>query len=223
MALRMGDVFRLGDALTPEEKLVLLALIDYGARIHPSQATIAVKTGYGVRTVGKVVASLRKKGLITTSQRGAKSLDYTVVAPPSSARGAEHGRHAVPSNTARGAEQHGTTCRGIITTQGTTQPNQAPAGAGGGWEVSWDRRSRIAMRDRFASVDANIPALVKAMTRHGCPPTEVQGWVDALCDNWARTGEDAYSCFAAQLPGIEVARDTWAFLCARMRKRGVAA
>ena len=77
-APRPSDVWRLGEAVTPEEKLVLLALVDYGDRIHPSQGTLSLKTGYCIRTIRTIIASLRRKGLITTSQRGAKSLDYVV-------------------------------------------------------------------------------------------------------------------------------------------------
>lgn len=134
-----SEVWRLGDSVTPTEKLVLLALVDYGARIHPSQGTLAVKTGLSVRTVGDTIASLRRKGLVTTVQRGAKSLSYSVVLKqPSSANSAEHDRQPLPSRSANFAEEVGNHCRGILTSQRTSQPNPGAATAAAGVESPWD-------------------------------------------------------------------------------------
>jgi biotin operon repressor len=190
--LRTGDVFRLGDALAPEEKLVLLALLDYGSRIYPSQGTLALKTGYSVRTVRNVVKALREKGLITTSQRGAKALTYLITAPaefPSSnrtvtnsvvtpsnegrlrnpikalneARGAASDRHAVPHREAPRAAQCGTPCSGIITTPVTTPPNQALAIASSGWGIdSEELWQRIVARDPRAPMDLSAQVRVTA-------------------------------------------------------------
>ena len=70
-----GEIFALGAALTPTEKLVAIALADYGERIHPSQAHIALKTGLHSDTVSATICSLRRKGIIETYGTG-KALTY---------------------------------------------------------------------------------------------------------------------------------------------------
>ena len=63
-----SDIWRLGDALDPNEKLVALALLDYGDRIYPSQAHVAVKTGLSLATVKRVVGTLRAKGVLSAKR-----------------------------------------------------------------------------------------------------------------------------------------------------------
>jgi hypothetical protein len=70
-----GEIFALGGSLTPTEKLVAIALADYGERIHPSQAHIAMKTGLHLDTVSATICSLRGKGIIETYGSG-KALTY---------------------------------------------------------------------------------------------------------------------------------------------------
>lgn len=70
-----GEIFALGAALTPTEKLVAIALADYGERIHPSQAHLSIKTGLHLDTVSKVICVLRAKGIIETYGTG-KALTY---------------------------------------------------------------------------------------------------------------------------------------------------
>ena len=228
-APRPSDVWRLGDAVTPEEKLVLLALVDYGTRIHPSQGTLALKTGFCIRTIRTIVASLRRKGLISTSQRGAKSLDYVVrlerpeCGKPCRVDAANRAGvtgQAVPINEAGDAAQCGKPCRGILTSQGTSQPNQPPATPSGGvgWQVSWEVRTRIALVDRHADVDRNVGVLAKQLVSEGFEPTEVRAWVDALCASWARTGQDAYSTYVGRTQGLDGARDRRAVIRSRLRE-----
>ena len=207
-----SDVFRLGEALTPEEKLVLLALIDYGARIYPSQGTLALKTGYCVRTIRTVVKALREKGVIQTSQRGAKALTYSVVLDHvHAARDAAVGRHAVPINAARDAAVCGKRCSGILTSQGTSQPNQAPATAGKGGEASpWDgidqedqrKIRRWCPRDTDTLCEAQRRVTLRKLADLGIRVTDHARWWRRLGERWGQIGVPPYDQLALELQSI---------------------
>lgn len=220
--LRTGDVFRLGDAVTPEEKLVLLALIDYGARIYPSQGTLALKTGYSVRTVRNVVKSLREKGLITTTQRGAKALTYTVVAPSSEANGAASDRHHVQRREAPRAAQCGTPCSGILTTQGTTQPNQALAIASTGWGVnSHEMWQSIVARDPRATLDldSQVRVTAKVLGQYGMSQDEASTAWQFLVRIWAHTGNRPYDTLTRVLDkSLDGAKDVASVVLHRIKR-----
>lgn len=220
MASRLpSDIWRLGDAVTPTEKLLLLALVDYGAKIHPSQGTLAIKTGLSVRTVGEAIASLRRKGLVATLQRGAKSLSYTVtLTPPRSADIAEHARQPLPRRSANSAEQVGNHCRGILTSQRTNQPNQQPAGAGsGGWGVNQELGNRIRQRDPRADFDAQERVCRRVMAQHGLTMPEAQWAWGVFCDVWARTGNAAYDTLSKVTIDLTGARDVRALVLHRIK------
>lgn len=227
-----SDVFRLGDALTPEEKLVLLALIDYGARIYPSQGTLAIKTGYCVRTIRTVVKALREKGILTTSQRGAKALTYSVtinpvhapaaessritrnysgITPIHEARDAAVGRHAVQRNAARDAAQCGMPCSGILTSQGTSQGTPAPATAGKGGEASpWDGIDQEDQRKIRNWVPRGVDELCEAQRRVtlrkladlGIRVTDHARWWRRLGERWGQIGVPPYDQLALELQSI---------------------
>lgn len=228
-----SDVFRLGDALTPEEKLVLLALIDYGARIYPSQGTLAVKTGYCVRTIRTVVKALREKGILTTSQSGSKALTYSVVLDPvHEARDAAVGRHAVQRNAARDAARCGMPCSGIITSQGTNQPNQAPATAGkGGVASPWDGIDPEHVRKIRNWVPRGVDELCEAQRRVtlrklaelGVRVLDHARWWARLGEQWGNTGVPPYDQLATALDSITDARDRVALLAFRVGVGRVAA
>jgi len=219
--LRTGDVFRLGDALAPEEKLVLLALLDYGSRIYPSQGTLALKTGYSVRTVRNVVKALRDKGLITTSQRGAKALTYTVTAPSNEARGAASDRHAVPHREAPRAAQCGTPCSGIITTPVTTPPNQALAIASSGWGIdSEELWQRIVARDPRAPMDlsAQVRVTAKVLGQYGLSQDEASTAWSILVRVWAHTGNRPYDTVSKVLEkSLDGAKDVASVVLYRLK------
>lgn len=215
-----SSIWQLGAAVSPAEKLVLLALIDYGARIHPSQGTISLKTGLSVRKVGQVIAALRQKGLVRTTQRGAKSLTYDVaLTPDRSAQSADHDRHAVPRRSAQYAEEVGTACRGILTNQGTNQPNQGAASAaavGGG--ISDSVRFQIAVRDPRGDVDAQHRVVARLLGEHGVTGKDAtDAWI-ALARNWALTGNGAYETLSDLLRGMVDVRDPAAVLMYRIRR-----
>ena len=68
--------------LPPGEKLVLLALADQandqGTQCWPSVETIAHRSGQGVRTVRRALASLEKAGHLTRKHRDGTSTQYHV-------------------------------------------------------------------------------------------------------------------------------------------------
>jgi hypothetical protein len=229
-----SDVFRLGEALTPEEKLVLLALIDYGARIYPSQGTLALKTGYCVRTIRTVVKALREKGVIQTSQRGAKSLTYSVVLDPvHAARDAAVGRHGVPINAARDAAVCGKGCSGILTSQGTSQPNQAPATAGKGGEASdWDgidpedqrKIRRWCPRDADDLCKSHRAVTLRELAKLGVRVTDHARWWRRLGERWGEIGVPPYNQISVELQSIGPdVRDRVACLAFRLGLGRVAA
>ena len=229
-----SDVFRLGDALTPEEKLVLLALIDYGARIYPSQGTLALKTGYCVRTIRTVVKALREKGILTTSQRGAKALTYSVVLDPvHEARDAALGRHGVQRNAARDAAQCGTPCSGILTSQGTSQGTPAPATAGKGGEASpWDGIDQEDQRKIRNWVPRGVDELCEAQRRVtlrkladlGIRVTDHARWWRRLGERWGQIGVPPYDQLALELQSIGTdVRDRVSVLAFRLGLGRVAA
>ena len=229
-----SDVFRLGDALTPEEKLVLLALIDYGARIYPSQGTLAVKTGYCVRTIRTVVKALREKGILTTSQRGAKSLTYSVTMNPvHEARDAAVGRHGVQRNAARDAAQCGMPCSGILTSQGTSQGTPAPATAGKGGEASpWDgidQEDQRKIRNWHPREVDDLCAAQRRVTLRkladlGIRVTDHARWWRRLGERWGQIGVPPYDQLALELQSIGTdVRDRVSVLAFRLGLGRVAA
>lgn len=229
-----SDVFRLGDALTPEEKLVLLALIDYGARIYPSQGTLALKTGYCVRTIRTVVKALREKGILTTSQRGSKALTYSVVLNPvHAARDAAVGRHAVQRNAARDAAQCGMPCSGIRTSQGTSQGTLAPATAGKGGEASpWDGIDQEDQRKIRNWHPRDVDDLCAAQRRVtlrkladlGIRVTDHARWWRRLGERWGQIGVPPYDQLALELQSIGTdVRDRVSVLAFRLGLGRVAA
>ena len=229
-----SDVFRLGDALTPEEKLVLLALIDYGARIYPSQGTLALKTGYCVRTIRTVVKALREKGILTTSQRGAKALTYSVtINPVHAARDAAVGRHGVQRNAARDAAQCGMPCSGIRTSQGTSQGTKAPATAGKGGEASpWDgidqedqrKIRRWCPRDADDLCKSHRTVTLRELAKLGVRVTDHARWWRRLGERWGEIGVPPYNQISVELQSIGPdVRDRVACLAFRLGLGRVAA
>ena len=149
-----------------------------------------------------------------------RSLDYVVVLNASDAANrAGVTRQTVPIDPAGDAAQCGKPCRGILTSQGTSQENPQPATpATGRWEVNWEMRSRIHLADKYADVDRNVGVLVKQLTAEGFDPTEIKAWVTALCASWARTGTNAYETYVGKTQGLEGARDRKAVIRSRLRE-----
>lgn len=210
-----SDIWRLGSSLTPVEKLVALALVDYGDRIYPSQGTLAVKTGLHIRTINRVILALRAKGILTTKSTG-KALTYQVDL-----------RHKSVGTYATKAEQlrH---CGVSPTPQKRRDPNEpnelaqeppaADAAGGEGWAVFEPIRSRILQRDPRADFGAQAKVCRRILAQHGLTIGEAErAWL-ALCESWARTGVGAYDTLNRLTLNMADARDTRAVLLHRLRE-----
>ena len=211
------DVFRLGDCLNPAEKLVAIALASYGEKIHPSQAHLAIKTGYHPDTVSRIIVTLRKKGIVETFGCG-KSLTYKLNLR--SYAGGTSDRPSVDLRSSVGAPP--IVDRRDPNTVLNPVPNQRAAdAAAGGWEVPEDVQGRIRIRDPRADMDAQRRVCAKVMIQHGLTEEEAKrAWRD-LCLGWARTGNNAYDLLNREVHQLGGARDVRAVLLHRLK--GVAA
>ena len=218
-----SDVFRLAPCLTSDELLVLLALVDYGDRIFPSQAALAAKTRLHVSTVKRVLASLRTKELVRTIGSGKAltyHLDLAQAERGTSLTESEVGRSQGARCSLRESEVVAQRERGILTRELTTQTNQgaATAAAGGVVALSDDIRSAIAMRDPRGNVDAQHRVVSRMLGKHGVIGNAAQeAWI-ALARNWARTGNGAYETLAEMLTSMVEVRDPAAVLMYRIRR-----
>jgi hypothetical protein len=210
-----SDVWRMGDSLDPLEKLVALALMDYGDRIFPSQAHVAVKTGLSLATVKRVMKTLRGKMVIVT-KRTKRGLAYGfVMAQPDT----DHGVSVTPPKC-----QPDT---GMVSERATNYPSNYPNqpraadAAAGGWDLSWEVRSRIGVRDPRGDPDAQLKVARRLMREHGLSDADAQwGW-RLLCEHWARTGNAPYDTLHRITTSLEGARDVRAVVMHKLK--GVAA
>jgi hypothetical protein len=206
-----SDIWRLGDSLDPLEKLVALALLDYGDRIYPSQAHVAIKTGLSLATVKRVMRSLRAK-LVISVKRNRKGLSYAfVMAQPDTSDGVTQTPQKCQPDT------------GLVSHRATNPPKNpltnhcAADAAAGGWEVPEDVQGRIRIRDPRADVEAQRRVCAKVMVQHGLTEDEARrSWRD-LCLGWARTGRSAYDLLNEQVQQLAGARDVRAVLLHRLK------
>lgn len=209
-----SDIWRLGDSLDPHEKLVALALLDYGDRIYPSQAHVAIKTGLSLATVKRVMRSLRAK-LVVSVKRNRKGLSYAFV--------------MAHTDTPDGVSLTPQKCQpdtGSVSHRATNYPKNHPTnqsgppegGRGGVVELSQDIRSAIARRDPRGDVDAQHRVVTRMLGEHGLTgPAARDAWI-ALARNWARTGNGAYETLSELLAGMVDVRDPAAVLMYRIRR-----
>jgi hypothetical protein len=209
-----SDVWRMGDSLDPMEKLVALALLDYGDRIFPSQAHVAVKTGLSLATVKRVMKTLRSKMVITT-QRTKRGLAYGfVMAHPEPRHGVTQTPPKCQPDT--GSVSHRAT--NYPKNYPTNQSGPPEGGRGGVVALSEDIRSAIAMRDPRGNVDAQHRVVSRMLGEHGVIGNAAQeAWI-ALARNWARTGNGAYETLAEMLTSMVEVRDPAAVLMYRIRR-----
>jgi len=209
-----SDIWRLGDALEPNEKLVALALLDYGDRIYPSQAHVAIKTGLSLATVKRVMRSLRAK-LVVSVKRNRKGLSYAfVMAQPDTIDGVSVTPQKCQPDT--GSVSHRAT--NYPKNHPTNQSGPPEGGRGGVVALSDDIRSAIAMRDPRGNVDAQHRVVSRMLGEHGVIGNAAQeAWI-ALARNWARTGNGAYETLAEMLASMVEVRDPAAVLMYRIRR-----
>lgn len=194
-APRPSDIWRLGDALDPLEKLVALALVDYGERAFPSQGTLAMKCGLSRRCVQTVLERLRVKGVLTTKSSG-KALTYLLNLTGEV-------RTTCASGCAPRAQEKRTTCasdahhvrRDPNEPNGTSPSNQEPAQAGTGLggvpEGTW---SRITARDPRAALDIEGQRNVtgRTLASYGIGGADAREAWQLLLEHWGRTGNRPY-------------------------------
>jgi hypothetical protein len=224
------DVFRFGDEVTPTEKLVLIALAAYGERIHPGQDSLAKRTGFHQDTVSRAVASLRRKGFVTTSGTG-KSLTYELHLRRKS--GGTSGAKSEDLRRKSGGPP--AQDRRDPNTEVNTEPNPVPADAGraGGRNPfdgidpeivirvrRWHPRMTDGQIDELAV--AQREGLAKRLAKFG--RKDVRGWWKALVERWSRTGVPPYDALSGLIDelGADV-RDPAALLAFRLGIGRVAA
>lgn len=209
-----SDIWRLGDSLDPHEKLVALALLDYGDRIYPSQAHVAIKTGLSLATVKRVMRSLRSK-LVISVQKNRKGLSYAFVMA-----------HRDTTDGVSLTPQKGQPDTGSVSHRATNYPKNHPTnqsgppegGRGGVVELSQDIRSAIARRDPRGDVDAQHRVVTRMLGEHGLTGQAARdAWI-ALARHWARTGNGAYETLSELLAGMVDVRDPSAVLMYRIRR-----
>lgn len=209
-----SDIWRLGDSLDPHEKLVALALLDYGDRIYPSQAHVAIKTGLSLATVKRVMRSLRSK-LVISVQKNRKGLSYAfVMAHPDTTDGVSLTPQKCQPDT--GSVSHRAT--NYPKNHPTNQSGPPEGGRGGVVELSQDIRSAIARRDPRGDVDAQHRVVTRMLGEHGLTGQAARdAWI-ALARHWARTGNGAYETLSELLAGMVDVRDPSAVLMYRIRR-----
>ena len=214
-----SDVWRLAPCLTSDELLVLLALADYGERIFPSQAALAVKTRLHRSTVNRALHSLREKSVVQSKGSG-KALTYTLQLSPA-ATGTCSPQRQVVSPAATGAVAPGYRDPNYISNQ---QTNQGAAEAAKGVVVSaWDgidpedRRRILRHPHGGEDIEAKHRVTLRELAKLGVRESEFPRWWRQLGKRWGDTGVEPYSTIADELEEIGAdVRDRAAVLAFRL-------
>jgi len=202
-----SEVWRCG-ALDGTQKLVLLAILDYGRLAYPRQAVLAAKCGISRSTCQRTVDSLRLSGVLTTTTRG-KSLVYRV-----NLTGQEMPQSDASRSIKLTPEMHQNDASiGVKLTSGsylanrTLPSNQQTATAVSGWEVQDDIANRIRQRDPRADIKRNGSICRQVLISHGLSDRDAVGAWRLLLEHWARSGNDAYSTLKHHTENLSGARD----------------
>lgn len=212
-----SDVWRLGDALDAFEKLVVLALLDYGPRAFPAQQTLALKCGLSRSTIQRCLDSLRDKGVLVTTSSG-KSLTYTIVLRHTDAPCCvQQTQEKRPTDASDASHRR----RDPNESNGTSPSNQQPAPAGSGWVgVPDDIRDAIRRRDQGADivVDAQRRVVTQQLASVGIT-TDLDVWHAwrLLCKVWASTGRRPYDTVQGALARLDGAKDVRSVVMYRLR------
>lgn len=202
-----SEVWRCG-ALDGTQKLVLLAILDYGRVAYPRQAVLAAKCGISRSTCQRTVDALRVSGVLTTTTRG-KSLVYRV-----NLTGQEMPQSDASRSVNLTPEMHQNDASiGVKLTSGsylanrTLPSNQANANAFSGWEVQSDMANRIRQRDPRADLKSQCSVCRRVLVSHGLSDRDALGAWRLLLEHWARSGNDAYSTLKHHTENLGGARD----------------
>ena len=217
-----GDVWRV-PGLKPVDRLVLLALVDYGTRAFPKQETLAAKCGLSRCAVCRSVARLRELGIITTKGSG-KALRY-VVATPKSAGATPVQRNATRRNCSPQLQQVCSTATAAVAKsyRDPNYPNElphlpaaAPSGATG-WGVSIETWERILVRDPRAYFEGTRNVVQRVLREHKLSDADAICAWRLLLEAWARTGTNAYEILKQHLGKLDGSRDVGRVVLHRIR------
>ena len=202
-----SEVWRCG-ALDGIQKLVLLALLDYGRLAYPRQAVLAAKCGISRSTCQRALDQLRASGVLTTSSRG-KALVYHI-----NLTGEDRRQDDASRSIKMTQEMHqDDASSGVKMTQGselvqlTSPPNQQTATAVSGWEVQSDIANRIRQRDPRADLEAQRSVCRRVLVSYGLSDRDAVGAWRLLLEHWARSGNDAYATLKHHTENLGGARD----------------
>ena len=202
-----SEVWRCG-ALDGIQKLVLLALLDYGRLAYPRQAVLAAKCGISRSTCQRALEQLRASGVLTTSSRG-KALVYHI-----NLTGEDRRQDDASRSIKMTQEMHQDDASiGVKMTQGselvqlTSPPNQQTASAVSGWEVQDDIANRIRQRDPRADFKNQCSVCRRVLVSHGLSDRDALGAWRLLLEHWARSGNDAYATLKHHTENLGGARD----------------
>jgi hypothetical protein len=202
-----SEVWRCG-ALDGTQKLVLLAILDYGRLAYPRQAVLAAKCGISKSTCQRTVDGLRASGVLTTSTKG-KALSYRV-----NLTGQEIPQSDVSRNVNLTSEKRQIDVSSEVNlTSGsylaklTSPPNQQTATAVSGWEVQDDMANRIKQRDPRADIKSHCSVCRRVLISYGLSDRDAVGAWRLLLEHWARSGNDAYSTLKFHTETLGGARD----------------
>jgi biotin operon repressor len=204
-----SDVWRCG-SLDGIQKLVLLAILDYGRVAYPRQAVLAAKCGISRSTCQRALDQLRASGVLTTSSRG-KALVYQVNLT---------GEYRHQDDASTGIKM----MQGSELVQGTNQPNPGAAEAAKGVVVSaWDgidpedRRRILRHPHGGEDIEAKHRVVLRELAKLGVRESEFPRWWRQLGKRWGDTGVEPYSTIAAELEEIGAdVRDRAAVLAFRL-------
>ncbi|NBX31118.1 MAG: hypothetical protein EBR07_00080 [Planctomycetes bacterium] len=202
-----SEVWRCG-ALDGIQKLVLLAILDYGRIAYPRQAVLAAKCGISRSTCQRALDQLRVSGVLTTSSRG-KALVYRI-----NLTGEEMPQVDASRSINMTQEKHQDDASiGVKMMQGselvhlTSPPNQQTATAVSGWEVQDDIANRIKQRDPRADIKSHCSVCRRVLISYGLSDRDAVGAWRLLLEHWARSGNDAYSTLKFHTENLSGARD----------------
>jgi biotin operon repressor len=202
-----SEVWRCG-ALDGIQKLVLLAILDYGRIAYPRQAVLAAKCGISRSTCQRALEQLRASGVLTTSSRG-KALVYRINLTGEEMPQVDASRSVKMTQEKRQDDAS----TGVKMTQGselvqlTSPPNQQTATAVSGWEVQSDTANRIKQRDPRADLDAQRSVCRRVLISYGLSDRDAVGAWRLLLEHWARSGNDAYATLKHHTENLGGARD----------------
>jgi len=200
-------VWRCG-ALDGIQKLVLLAILDYGRIAYPRQAVLAAKCGISRSTCQRALEQLRASGVLTTSSRG-KALVYRINLTGEEMPQVDASRSVKMTQEKRQDDAS----TGVKMTQGselvqlTSPPNQQTATAVSGWAVQSDTANRIKQRDPRADLDAQRSVCRRVLISYGLSDRDAVGAWRLLLEHWARSGNDAYATLKHHTENLGGARD----------------